>query len=324
MSLGMLVLFIWRSPQHSVLGSAVVPKETSLSEKTIRYEQRSLAQSEVHILLIPSQSRFLVTPALSPHLNTVEEFAQKHRAIAQGLAVSAQHSTERSRRSPNGEVPKAIAIINGGFFDPNNQKTTSVVVLQQKFVADPRQNERLINNPNLKPYLAKILNRSEFRRYLCGQAVRYDIVLRNAPPPTGCQLIDALGGGPQLLPELTLKQEGFVDSANSRDALGSTQRNARSAMGITRDGSIVLVMVAQKPKTPTNSGMSLPALADFLKSLGVQKAMNLDGGSSSSLYYNGKSFYGKVDLDGNFIKRPVKSVLLVQEKGIGYSGETVP
>ncbi len=285
MSLGMLMLFIWRSPQHSVLGSAVVPKETSLSEKTIRYEQQTLAQSKVHVLLIPSQSRFLVTPALSPHLNTVEEFAQKHRAVA---------------------------IINGGFFDPNNQKTTSVVVLQGKLVADPRQNERLVNNPNLKPYLAKILNRSEFRRYLCGQTVRYDIVLRNAPPPTGCQLIDALGGGPQLLPELTLEQEGFVDSAHSRDALGSTQLNARTAVGITRDGSIVLVMVAQKPKTPTNSGMSLSALADFLKSLGVQKAMNLDGGSSSSLYYNGKSFYGKVDLDGNFIKRPVKSVLIVQ------------
>ena len=75
---------------------------------------------------------------------------------------------------------------------------------------------------------------------------------------------------------------------------------------------------------PNNSGMSLPAVADFLKSLGVQKAMNLDGRSSSSLYYNGKSFYGKVDLDGNFIKRPVKSVLLVQEKGIGDSGEVVP
>jgi exopolysaccharide biosynthesis protein len=57
-------------------------------------------------------------------------------------------------------------------------------------------------------------------------------------------------------------------------------------VGITRDGSIVLVMVAQKPKNPTQSGMSLPlpALADFMKSLGAQKAMNLDGGSSSSLY----------------------------------------
>jgi hypothetical protein len=100
MSLGMLVLFIWRSPQHSVLGSAIVQKETSLSEKTIRYEQRTLAQSEVHILLIPSQSRFLVTPALSPHLNTVEEFAQKHRAIAPCAARKLEH---RPRGSAKGD-----------------------------------------------------------------------------------------------------------------------------------------------------------------------------------------------------------------------------
>lgn len=286
--------FCFTSSQYFVSGSAVVQKETS-PEKNISYQQYTLAQSEIHVLLIPSQSRFLVTPAFSPYLNTVEQFQDKHRRIAQS------------------QVPGAIAIINGGFFDPNNQKTTSAVVLQGKLVADPRQNDRLINNSNLKPYLAKILNRSEFRRYLCGKSVRYDIVLHNASPPTGCQLIDALGGGPQLLPELTLEEEGFVDSAHSRDALGSTQPNARSAVGITRDGSIVLVMIAQKPKTPHNSGMSLPAVADFLKSLGVQKAMNLDGGSSSSLYYNGKSFYGKVDLDGNRIKRPVKSILMVRE-----------
>lgn len=49
--------------------------------------------------------------------------------------------------------------------------------------------------------------------------------------------VDASGGGPSLLPELTSVLEGFVDNANRRDALGSTQPNARTAMGIT-SGSI--------------------------------------------------------------------------------------
>lgn len=57
--------------------------------------------------------------------------------------------------------------------------------------------------------------------------------------------------------------------------------------------------------------MSLPELANFMKSLGVKEALNLDGGSSSSLYYQGKTFYGKVDLEGKTIKRPVKSVLVL-------------
>ncbi|MBE9229866.1 phosphodiester glycosidase family protein [Phormidium sp. LEGE 05292] len=82
-------------------------------------------------------------------------------------------------------------------------------------------------------------------------------------------------------------------------------------MGITVDGSLLWVMVSQKPENPTTSGMSLPELAKFMKSLGVEKAMNLDGGSSSSFYYKGQAFYGKVDSKGNWVKRPVKSVLLV-------------
>lgn len=170
-----------------------------------------------------------------------------------------------------------------------------------------------MNNPNLKPYLGQIFNRAEFRRYRCWQTIRYSIALHSESSPAGCQLVDAIGAVPQLLPELTSVQEGFVDNANKRDALGSNQPNARTAVGITRDGSIVLVMVAQKASAPNNSGISLPVLADLMKTLGVQKAMNLDGGSSSSLYYNGKTFYGKIDLEGNPIKRPVKSVLLVQE-----------
>jgi len=70
--------------------------------------------------------------------------------------------------------------------------------------------------------------------------------------------------------------------------------------------------VAQQPLSQT-TGMSLTALADFMKTLGVEKAMNLDGGSSSSFYYEGKTFYGKVDDEGNPLRRPVLSVLLVKD-----------
>ncbi|MEH2297328.1 phosphodiester glycosidase family protein [Nostoc sp.] len=279
-SLAMVLWFNLRSSTPSISTVASSPP------KTIRYFERTLPQSIAHILLIPANSRFLVTPALSQKVATVEEFAQKHRAVA---------------------------ILNAGFFDPVNQKSTSYVVIQGKLVANSKENERLVNNPNLKPYLGQIFNRTEFRRYLCGQTLRYDIALHSQSPPAGCQLVDAIGAGPRLLPELTSVQEGFVDNANKRDALGSNQPNARTAVGITLDGSVVLVMVAQKSSAPANSGVSLPALADFMKTLGADKAMNLDGGSSSSLYYKGKTFYGKVDLEGNSIKRRVKSVLLVQE-----------
>jgi hypothetical protein len=257
-------------------------------ELAIRYELHTLPQSVVHTLLIPAQSRFSVTPALSSELDTLESFAQKHHAFA---------------------------VLNGGFFDPINHKSTSYVVRRSKLVADPRLNERLMNNPALAAYLNQILNRTEFRRYFCKQTTRYDIVPHSEAPPAGCQLIDALGGGPSLLPKMTSVQEGFLTVAQGniiRDALGSDQLNARTAVGMIHDGSIVWIMVAQKPKAPTTSGMSLLELAEFMKTLGVEKAMNLDGGSSSSLYYNGKTVYGKLNTSGNSIRRTVKSVLLVE------------
>lgn len=280
-SFGMPLLF----KLHSSI--SVVPTVPPSPPKTIRYEQRTLPQSIVHILSIPTDSQFVVTPAISPKVATVQQFAQQYQAKA---------------------------ILNAGFFDPVNQKSTSYIVISGREVANPKDNERLVNNPNLKPYLSKIFNRAEFRRYQCGDTVTYDIVLHNESPLAGCQLLDAVGGGPGLLPEITSEQEGFVDKSNGRDAIGTNQPSSRSAVGITDDGNIVLLMVAQKPNVRlAKSGMTLSELADFLKTLGVKKAMNLDGGSSSSLYYNGKSVYGKLNIVRKPIQRPVKSVLLVQE-----------
>jgi hypothetical protein len=283
--LGVLLLSVPHNEQTKAPSSTLLPPD----EQEIQYKSYTFGHSVVHTLLIPARSRFAVRTALSQELDTLANFAQKHQAVA---------------------------VLNGGFFDPENQKSTSYVVLQGELVADPRRNERLMNNRDLAPYLSKILDRTEFRRYRCGSSIRYDIVLHSEPTPEGCQLMDAIGGGPRLLPELTSIAEGFVDVANKkviRDPLGSRQPNARSAVGITREGSILLVMVAQKPKSPTTSGMSLTALAEFMRTLGVEKSMNLDGGSSSSFYYKGKTVYGKVDKTGNQIRRKVLSVLLVKE-----------
>lgn len=260
---------------------------TSQPQPEIHYQTYTFPNSTIHTVLIPHNIGFVVTPAVESQLSGMTTFIEKFQPIV---------------------------AINGGFFDPNNQKTTSYVILNGDLVADPRTNEGLVNNPKLVPYMDKILNRAEFRRYQCNLQTRYDIVLHSEPIPQGCQLIDALGAGPMLLPEDTSFEEGFVDYANNqviRDALGSKRPNARSAVGITPEGKIILAMAAQKAEDPTNSGVSLPDLASFLKTLGVEKAMNLDGGSSSSIYYQGNTNYGKVDLEGNLVQRPVKSVLMV-------------
>ena len=253
-----------------------------------QYETYSRSNSTIHVLQIPAQGSYQVIPALSPRLETVEEFAQR---------------------------TGAIAVLNAGFFDPQNTKTTSYIVIQGSLVADPRLNEGLMDNPNLAPYLNQILNRSEFRRYDCQGRIRYDIAFHNTPTPSDCEQVDAIGAGPQLLPAITAVEEGFIDYAEGRvirDALGSQRPNARTAVGLTPAGDVVWAMAAQNPDAPTHSGMSFEELANFLQELGVEKAINLDGGSSSSLYFQGAAYYGRIDREGKPIQRPVKSVLLLQ------------
>lgn len=254
----------------------------------IRYQVYSLPQGEVHSLQIPADHSGSIEIALSSTLDLVEEIARQQ---------------------------EAVAAINGGFFDPQNQKTTSYLFDEGELVADPSQNERLVGNPELAAVLDQILNRTEFRRLACGHTTRYQIALRQTSVPPNCRLVDALGAGPQLLPQLLTEQEGFVEQVDGqivRDALGSTQPNARSAIGITSTGDVVWAMIAQQPDIPLASGFSLQEMANFMETLGAEQAMNLDGGSSATFYYAGKTVYGKVNSIGEEVKRPVKSVLLLR------------
>jgi hypothetical protein len=256
------------------------------TQGTPSYRVYPAVNAAIHTLFIPPSSHYFVTPVSSKKLIGVDDFAQQ---------------------------AQTIAVLNGGFFDPVNQRSTSSVTIAGKLVEDPNVNPRLMNNADLKPFLPKILNRSEFRQYRCGAQWRVDIALKKDLVPQNCPLWNALGAGPQLLPTLTAEQEGFWLERNGqvlRDPLGMQQRNARSAIGITSKGEIVWAMVAQQSAA---SGLTLPELAQFLRSLGVEKALNLDGGTSSALYYQGKTIYGKVDVNGQPTGRPVKSVLILKK-----------
>ncbi|WP_017300829.1 phosphodiester glycosidase family protein [Nodosilinea nodulosa] len=253
------------------------------------YETVSLPAATVHVVTIPDPVRYPVRVAV------VDELARVDAIAAQAC-------------EPEGCVAAAI---NAGFFDPNNGLTTSYVVQNGALVADPTQNERLVGNPDLASYMDQILNRSEFRRYDCGGTPSYDITLHQEAVPAGCELVDAVGAGPQLLPQDTSVEEGFVDRGANRDALGSQSPNARSAVGIKADGSVVLVMAAQVPGV-SPSGVTMAEMGEILGDRGVVKALNLDGGSSSTLIYQGTAHYGRLNAEGELVQRPVKSILWVE------------
>ena len=88
---------------------------------------------------------------------------------------------------------------------------------------------------------------------------------------------EALGAGPRVLaqgvPVFDPSAEGFSDPKILERA------GARSAAGYTADGKLFLITV---------SAVRVSALGPILKALGCVEGMNLDGGTSSGLWYRGK------------------------------------
>ncbi|MCD8239232.1 MAG: phosphodiester glycosidase family protein [Clostridiales bacterium] len=85
--------------------------------------------------------------------------------------------------------------------------------------------------------------------------------------------------------------------------------NPRTAVGIIDD--LHYVFVVSDGRTEESAGLSLSQLAEFMKSLGVKTAYNLDGGGSSTMYFNG-SVINNPTTNGKTIKeRSVSDIVYI-------------
>lgn len=76
-------------------------------------------------------------------------------------------------------------------------------------------------------------------------------------------------------------------SVDSNDEVGKAMAsNPRTAIGVLKDGTIIFVV--SDGRSNDSEGLSLLELAEFMKSLGCVTAYNLDGGGSSTMYFNGE------------------------------------
>lgn len=91
-----------------------------------------------------------------------------------------------------------------------------------------------------------------------------------------------MGGGPLLLKQGQTVLNAEAESFNSSFA---TQAAPRSAVGVQSNGQVLLVTVHY---SPGSRGITLVELAQLMQQLGSVDALNLDGGSSSSLYLGGQ------------------------------------
>lgn len=103
---------------------------------------------------------------------------------------------------------------------------------------------------------------------------------------------------------------------NSEIAVGTNEEvgqamasNPRTAIGIIDENHYIIVV--SDGRTSESKGLSLYQMAEIMKSYGVKTAYNLDGGGSSTLYFNGQVI-NKPTTGGNKIsERSVSDIVYI-------------
>ncbi|SES48901.1 Sporulation related domain-containing protein [Pedococcus cremeus] len=134
--------------------------------------------------------------------------------------------------------------------------------------------------------------------------------------PQGGQLVrpgvNVINGGPQLLRSgalhITQAQDGMVHPGDPSFAYGWVlQRNPRTFAGVDGQGRTLLVTV--DGRQPDQLGLSIPETAQVSKALGMQDAINLDGGGSTAMASDGRLISHPSDATG---ERPVGDAIYIR------------
>lgn len=109
--------------------------------------------------------------------------------------------------------------------------------------------------------------------------------------------LQVLSFGPGLL------SSGEITVSETQEVGKSMESNPRTAIG--EISPLHYVFVVSDGRTSESEGLSLYQLAEFMQGLGVTNAYNLDGGGSSTMYFN-----------GNIINNPTTNGNKIQERAV--------
>lgn len=114
-------------------------------------------------------------------------------------------------------------------------------------------------------------------RFHVGDTCEYRIDVESGDAEFWSGVREAIGCGPRLVDHGAITVDPVSEGFRDKKILTSSAQ--RSAVGITKDGAMLLV---------TCNGATIRQMAEVMKALGAYDAMNLDGGASSGLYVNGR------------------------------------
>lgn len=161
-----------------------------------------------------------------------------------------------------------------------------------------------------------------------GYVIKDGVIYRNTPNSNQEDLVIYKDGSMDIINESDISAEeliskgakdvfsfgpGLVDNneviVSEGEEVGKAMAsNPRTAIGYIDKGHYVFVV--SDGRTSESEGLSLYELATFMKSIGVSKAYNLDGGGSSTLVFNG-NIINNPTTNGRISERSVSDIVYV-------------
>lgn len=106
-----------------------------------------------------------------------------------------------------------------------------------------------------------------------------------------------------------LVKNGAVAVSESDEVGKSMSSNPRTAIGTIDD--LHYLFVVSDGRTGESAGLSLYELAQFMQSLGAVTAYNLDGGGSSTMYFNGRVVNNPTTSGKSIKERSVSDIVYI-------------
>ena len=247
--------------------------DTQLSKENAAESKESTAQS--------SDTTYK-TDDTSITLSTYREYVakvelSKNARIETAFAQNSYGKNVTATTSSMAESSGAILAVNGDYYGARNNGYVIRDGIIYRSSAKADQEDLVI----YKDGSMKIINESEV----------------SAQELVDDGAITVLSFGPALV------ENGKISVSQNEEVGKAMASNPRTAIAITEDNKYLFIV--SDGRTDESDGLSLYELATFAASLGAKTVYNLDGGGSSTMYFN-----------GNVVNNPTTNGWDISERGV--------
>lgn len=237
--------------------------------------------------------QFTLFGSTTRRINVLDVTLNASNTLGIGLSASNDPPTFRSTVALCNEY-NAVSGINAGYFDMGSTPKDPYIRIDGATIQD--------GTASTSYYFANaaliIHNNVASVRRLGTSGRGLNQVAANIPVSEAANVIVC---GPMLLTDHVIEDLSTSDH--------NTSITARTGLGVTADGRVIMVTV---DTGNGSTGVSTFHLAKILQALGAVNAMNFDGGGSTTMFVKDHGTGGLVNLPSGGVQRNVRSVVYVK------------